>query len=58
MACGYQVRGLGRREPCRQPVVLVLNPSDPKQPVVYTFPPDWSTANTTSDSDLIAKYAR
>jgi hypothetical protein len=56
--CGYQVRGLGRREPCRQPIVVILDSQDRESPVTYTFPPDWETANLTSDADLKAKYAR
>jgi hypothetical protein len=61
--CGYQRRESGTREPCKQPIVLVLNinttdangalmPADD----FYTFPPDWHTANTTPDEELIEKY--
>lgn len=52
--CGYLVRDSGRRTPCRQPVVLLVNGSL----LAYAFPPDWDCLPTLSDEELIAKYGR
>lgn len=54
--CAYRVRGTGGRDPCGQPIVIVLSPQTPSTPVRYAFPPDWPTANTLSDNELIDRY--
>jgi hypothetical protein len=52
--CSYLRREAGRREPCRQPIVLVLL----GERILYCFPPTWDAIAGKSVEEIIGEYAR
>jgi hypothetical protein len=52
--CGYLRREAGRREPCRQPIVVVFI----GERVVYCYPPDWDAIAGMTAREVLEAYGR